>query len=323
MRRTISGLTVLLAGCFSSGENPILSQKYVHKYGFEVTPGEWNEREGDGQIVELLVSGVKVSRSYENGVLHGKTSYTYPHSSVVEKVQVYDQGNLLKETLNDSRGVPVREEIYEFDDRKIITEWDENGAPLSIEEYSNGSLVDGKYYTTSHELEGQVEGGYGERVKRERSGLLLSRDTIQGGEVIAKTTYHPSGEVHTISHFKNDQLHGEQLKFTSTGKPLMKLHWDHGVLNGDKIVYRNGIKVAEIPYVNGQKEGMEIHFDDLGNLTAEIEWQKDKKHGCSKFYTDDATEHEWFYRGQAVSLGEYEMFANRDRLVADLQREKE
>jgi antitoxin component YwqK of YwqJK toxin-antitoxin module len=318
----LASITALLASCQNNGSiDQIVSQKYVHKYGFDVSEEEWEERAQDGQVVSMLKNGVKVVRSFENGQLHGSTTYTFPHSSTVEKLLVYDQGTLLKETLYDPSGMPVREDLYEFDDRNIITLWDEKGVPLSIEEYDNDLLVEGKYYTAEHTLEAQVEGGFGERVKRDRSGLLISRDRMEDGLIVERTTYHPTGEVHTISRYHDYQLHGEQMKFTSTGKPLMKLDWNHGVLHGTKVVYRNGLKVAEIPYVNGQKQGVERHYDDLGYLTADIEWKNDKKHGCSKFYTDETTESEWFYKGQTVNAQRFEMLENREKLVAEMTRE--
>lgn len=295
----------------------IVSQKYVHKYGFDVSEQEWEEREQDGQTISTLRNGVNVVNSYENGLLHGPTTYSFPHSSAVEKLLVYDQGNLLKETTYDSSGMPIREDMYEFDDRHIITFWDEKGVPLSIEEYDSDLLMEGKYYTAEHILEAQIEGGFGERVKRDRTGLLVTRDHMENGLVVERTTYHPTGEIHTVSHYHDYQLHGPQLKFTSIGRPLMKLNWNHGILDGLKVVYRNGLKVAEIPYVNGHKHGLEQHFDDLGNLTADISWDNDKKHGCCKFYTEDTTDIEWFYKGQSVDQHKFEMFEKRDQIIAE------
>ena len=141
----------------------------------------------------------------------------------------------------------MREEVYEFDDRTIITLWNEKGSPLSIEEYEDEVLIEGKYFTADHDLEAQVEGGFGERIKRNRSGLLLSRDAIENGLISTRTTYHPNGQVHTVSHYHDYQLHGEQLKFADSGRPLMRLNWNHGVLDGIKIVYRNGIKSLKCP----------------------------------------------------------------------------
>ena len=309
---------LLLGGCFSSDSgNPILSQTFVHKYGFEVPENEWQEREEEGQIVTLLKSGVKVVRSYENGFLHGPTTYTFPHSSVIEKVQVYDQGVLLKEVVHDEAGVPMREEANEFDNRVVITLWDEKGAPISIEEFEKDLLMEGKYFTPSHELEAQIEAGFGERLKRDRKGLLISRDLVENGIMASRTSYHPNGVVHTISHYLDSELHGAQQKFTSTGKPLLTLEWNRGILDGTKVVYRNGVKVAEIPYSKGEKNGTERHFDDLGNLTAEIHWKKDKKHGAAKFFTDETVEQEWFFKGQMVDLEQFETLINRERILEE------
>ena len=309
----------LLSSCQNnSALDQIVSQKYVHKYGFDVSEEEWEERAQDGQVVAMLKNGVKITRSYENGRLHGPTTHSFPHGSTVEKLLVYGQGTLLKETLFDPAGMPIREDLYEFDDRNTITLWDEKGVPLSIEEYDNDLLMEGKYYTPDHVLEAVVENGCGERVKRDRTGLLISRDRMENGAIAERTTYHPTGRIHTVSRYRDYQLHGEQRKFTSTGKPLMKLDWDSGVLDGLKVVYRNGSKIAEIPYIKGQKHGVEHHYDDLGNLTADIEWKNDKKHGCSKFHTDETTDIEWFFKGQSVSAERFETLENRDRIVAEL-----
>ncbi len=311
---------VFLTACYNTQDSVpgVVSQKYIHKYGFDVNEEEWDARSQEGQVVTLLKNGVKVTRSYENGLLHGPTTHTFPHSTVVEKQQMYDRGTLLKEVLCDASGMPVREDVYEFDDRRIITLWDEKGAPISIEEYDNELLVEGKYFTADNAIESHVEGGFGERIKRDRSNQLISKDLIEEGFAVKRTSYHPNGQIHTISNYHDYQLHGEQHKFTASGKPLMKLNWNHGVLDGTKVVFRNGTKIAAIPYNNGQKHGTEFHFDDLGNLTAEIEWRNDKKHGTSQFFSEENTETEWFYKGKGVTVQKFEMLENQDRLMADL-----
>ena len=178
--------------------------------------------------------------------------------------------------------------------------------------------MEGKYYTPDHELEGQVASGNGLRIKRDRSGLPLCRDKIIDGKISERTTYHPNGQIQTVSHYKDYLLNGEQIKYTASGKPLMAIHWNKGNLDGLKTVYRNGIKIAEIPYVNGQKHGTELHYDDLGNMTAEIQWKSDKKHGFSRFYSEESTDSEWFYKGQVVNEQKFEMLENREKLVAEV-----
>lgn len=309
---------VFLASCGNEESTyQVVSQKFVHKYGFETSEEDWEAREQDGQVVSVLKNGVKVCQTYENGKLHGPTTHTFPHNSIIEKLLVYDQGTLLKESLNDPAGMPIREEVYEFDRRTLITVWDDKGVPLSIEEYEDEKLLEGKYYTPEHELEASVENGFGERMKRDRSGLLISRDKIEEGIIASRTNYHPNGEIHTISHYHDYQLHGTQLKFTASGRPLMELNWDHGTLHGQKIIYRNGSKVAVIPYVNGQKQGVEYHYDDLGNLTAEIEWRDDKKHGLTQLHTEEATDTEWFFKGQLVDAEKFKTLDHREKIIAD------
>ena len=321
-RKTWPYLTLslfLLNGCVSNDMgNSVLSQKFIHKYGFDISEQEWESRDQEGQIVSTLKNGVKVVTSYENGILHGQTTQTFPNSSIIERVYVYDQGTLIKEVLNDKKGIPISQNAYEFDDRKIVTLWDDNGAPMSIEEFDGELLVEGSFFTPEHELEGVVESGFGERFRRDRKGLLLSRELIENGIVSRYTTYHPNGHVHSISNYHDYQLHGEQKKFTSAGKPLMDLQWDHGVLDGTKIVYRDGIKAAEIPYSKGQKHGTEVHFDETSNVTAEISWKNDKKSGCSRFYANNTEEQQWFYNGALVSQEKFHMLSDRASLVADL-----
>jgi antitoxin component YwqK of YwqJK toxin-antitoxin module len=318
-RKFIALLPLVLSGCFWGGsENDVLSTKYIHKYGFDVSETEWQARDRDGQVVTMLKSGEKITQSYENGVLNGVSSYTFPHSSVVQKLLIYNQGALQKEVVNDFDGIPITEDLYESDERRISTSWDEKGSPLSVEEYDAELLVEGKYFTPNHELEGSVEAGFGERYRRDRSGQLISRDLVENGKAVSRTNYHANGQIHSISRYHEGELHGEQRKFTSSGAPLMDLNWNHGTLDGMKIVYRNGHKVSEIPYISGQKHGTELHFGESGLITAQIEWKNDRKHGCSRFINDDSIESEWFYKGSVVSQEKFETMDNRENMIADL-----
>ncbi len=149
--------------------------------------------------------------------------------------------------------------------------------------------------------------------------FLISKDVIGNGVIVSRTTYHPNGGVHTVSHYHDYQLHGPQLKYTASGKPLMELNWNHGILDGQKTIYRNGSKIATIPYNKGQKHGTEFHYDDLGNLTAEIEWRNDKKHGATKLYSEEATDTEWFFKGQSVNGEKFKTLDERESAAAQLQ----
>jgi antitoxin component YwqK of YwqJK toxin-antitoxin module len=168
-------------------------------------------------------------------------------------------------------------------------------------------------------LEAAVEAGAGTRIKRDRTGLLISSDEMENGMIAGRTTYHPNGNVHTISHYHNYQLHGSQMKYTASGKPLMEMNWKDGILDGSKIIYRNGSVIAVVPFVNGKKEGTEFHYDDLGNLTAEITWRADKKHGVSHLHAEEATDTEWFFRGQSVEAEKFKTLDERDQIASELR----
>src|SRR3990167_10931180 len=96
-------LALLLCTSCSRTDFPdgIVSQTFVHKYGFDVSSSEWTERQEDGQVITTLANGVKVTQNYSEGNLNGPTTHTFPRSSQVEKLQLYDQGTLLKETRSE------------------------------------------------------------------------------------------------------------------------------------------------------------------------------------------------------------------------------
>jgi antitoxin component YwqK of YwqJK toxin-antitoxin module len=315
----LSFVAIASVSCQTGFNGSVLSERYIHKYGFPLSAQEWRDRTEDGQIITFLKDGVKVTKTYENGKLHGPTTYTYPHSDIIHRSQIYDVDLLLKETVFDAKGLPLREEAFEFDDRKIITVWSPKGAPLSVEAYEGSHLLEGQYYDWEHTLEAEVVDGVGFRTQRESSGLLLLKDRIEQGQIALRTTYHPNGQVHTISHYTEGLLDGEQLKYTSSGRPFMQMHWHLGVLDGLKTSFRNGSKVAEVPYVAGMKEGVEQHFDDLGNLVSEIQWRGDQKHGFHKIYSEEETEVSWFYRGNHVSQDKFDTLERRDAVIADFE----
>lgn len=293
-------IAAVVSSCTSSLNNSVVSQRYIHKYGFDVSKNEWNDRESDGKVVTLLENGVKVTESFENGILHGPSSYTFPQSNIPEKIAIYDQGTLMKEVINDKKGVPIQEVAYEFDNRKVVTFWDQNGAPLSVEEYENDSLVEASYYNSLGEVESTIENGTGLRVKRDRMGKLLLKDQMEKSNLVQRITFHPNGEIESISQFDNYLLHGEQKIFTPNGDLNLIAQWDKGTLNGHKICYRDGIPFLEIPYVNGKKNGVEKRYDDEGKLISETAYMDDMKHGPSIAYKGKETKTDWFYKDRPM-----------------------
>ncbi|HSX12394.1 MAG TPA: hypothetical protein VLF61_02775, partial [Rhabdochlamydiaceae bacterium] len=87
--------------------NSIVSERFVHKFGYPVSKQEWMERSYPGQVITTMSNGVTITASYENRLLHGPCTHTYPNSQVVQYFYLYNEGNLVKETSYDTFGVPV------------------------------------------------------------------------------------------------------------------------------------------------------------------------------------------------------------------------
>ena len=324
MKKLTSLLTIALALCFFSCEkkddSDVVSQQFVHKYGMTLTQKAWDEGAKDGQVISHLKDGVTVTENYIAGALQGNTTRTYPNSDSVEQLLVYDQGTLTKKVFYDEAGVPISGESLDLDGRKTVTCWDNKGAPLSVEVYENQNLISGEYYNQSNECEASIVQGTGERIHRDRNLQLLNKDAFKEGLLTHRTCYHPNGSIESEISFDNYQLHGKQTTFTENNVPLVEANWNHGVLDGMQLLYTDGVVTCEIPYIKGQKQGIEKHYDTGKNLIAEIHWVDDLRHGSSRLYGTTETKVDWYYAGKSVSLERFQMLEFREKLMAEIEK---
>jgi len=109
--KRLSALAILLTffSCHKDEDSDVVSQQYIHKYGFGMTQKEWQSRKKEGTSIAVLDSGVTVTNTYNNGILHGPTTYSFPNSSTVEKLYIFDNGTLIKEVSHDMMGIPYKE----------------------------------------------------------------------------------------------------------------------------------------------------------------------------------------------------------------------
>ncbi|MEZ5315377.1 MAG: hypothetical protein R3E91_04110 [Chlamydiales bacterium] len=279
----------------------VVRETYIHQYGVPVIKSDWNAQGREGKIVKLKKNGVTLTQSYAKGILHGESTYTFPSSSVIQFIEIYDNGTLVAKRENFPSGIAMREEKF---DQGILSEfnsWYEDGTPNTHEMYRGDSLVKGEYRTPMNVNEGQIQNGQGMRIRRSSHGELLSRDTIQNGKMVARMTYFSNGDPKTITPYSKGEIEGTRLTFLQGGVPNTSEQWVHGKKEGITVIYRNGEKYAEVPYIGGSKNGIEARYTNGSILVEEITWKNNMRHGEHKFYIDGGTKIEWYNQGELVN----------------------
>ncbi len=315
----LGSLTLFLASCHKNAqENNVVSQRYIHKYGYAVSKNEFEEKKYPGQVITALKTGVTITTTYENGLLHGPTTHTFPHSQTVESYFLYNQGNLVKQIFYDIHGLPLREEVQLSPTRFSSTKWYNDGTPLSTEEYAGPELVEGQYFNRQNDIEARVEKGRGLRVIRDIQGILQSKEEIEQGYVVKRDTFYANGAPESIAYFVQGVLHGEKKSFTENGEPLAVKEYINGKLHGKSTFYKNGARCVEVHYLDGMKNGLEIHYLDGDTVSQEILWENDRKHGPAKYYVDGIAQVEYFYDGDQVSEYKWKELSQLDQMISQI-----
>lgn len=314
---------LLLTGCGNDFviRNSIVSERFVHKFGYPVSKQEWMERSYPGQVITMMSNGVTITANYENRVLHGPSTHTYPNSQVVQYFYLYNEGNLVKETVYDTFGVPVREKVQLSPHRHTLTKWYGDGTPMSIEDYADEELLEGEYFSVNNEVETKVEKGHGNRILRDPKGLLLSKDLIKNGYVEKRESFYESGIPASIIHYQQNRLHGEKKMFSPTGEPIAIEEWLNGQLHGKASYFQNGVRRTEIHYLYGAKCGAETHYLDDGQaISQQILWDNDKRHGPTTHYLAGSPQSEWWYDGKKISQKRYEELDRLDQMISQMSQ---
>ena len=309
----ISALGVIATGCAPVGpcyfDNEIVDQQFVHRYGVTVPKHHWEETGQNGQVVTTLRDGVTCKQTFYLGRLEGETTYTYPFSSNIEKVQQFSQDQLLKETLYFSSGMPKQETVHTISENTTeVKQWYENGVLKSTEKYSGSLIVRGDYYDQNgHRLSG-IEQGSGVRMLRDTYGLLVFTDQFKDGEVEYRTTYYTEGSPKEMDPYTNGVVEGQRKTFYPGGEPKTIETWKRGKQEGLTTIFQNGQKSQEIPYVAGYKQGLGKVYKDGATVVQEVTWKDDFMHGPCVTYIDNRKATEWYYKGKKVTKGYYDSF---------------
>jgi antitoxin component YwqK of YwqJK toxin-antitoxin module len=297
--------------CRKPGCEDVVCETYVHRYGVPLDPDDWHCRGRDGHVVSTLKNGVTVSKTYEGGILHGETTYTFPHQEIIQKREFYEQGQLVQEVQNYPNGIPQQQIVYSSPAQRSLVGWYESGSPQCKEEYDGDLLVRGEYYNLYHQTESVVDNGNGVRIRRDGYGQLLSKDDVCDGQMTARTTYHPNGAPESITPYVNGKIEGERKTFYPGGDPNTIELWTNNCQHGYTVIFQNGERFSEMPYVRGQRHGIEKRYRDGQALVEEVSWECGQRHGPCYSYVGNDTRTDWYFEGQKVNKRVYDAMMNQ------------
>ena len=308
-------LPALFSGCNPSyndccGEYEVVDETYIHRYGMPISQEHWMNEGQDGQVVSTRKDGVTIARSFEKGIPHGDTTYTYPHSENIERREIFQNGTVEREISYYPNAVPAREIVYGPDNSRLVNEWYENEAIKAKKNYSGEQLLSGEFYNPRGEVESKVENGQGEHFTRDEYGQILHKDVYQEGNLAQRTYFHSNNAPKEIVPYKGNMIEGTKRTYLPGGEPYTQATWVGDKQHGATIVYKNGERYAEIPYLSGQKNGVEKRFKEGTILTDEITWINGFKHGPSKHYVGNTIKTDWYFQDQPVSKIQFERLVN-------------
>lgn len=309
-----SGMLALTiaTGCMPQGQRDVIDQTYVHKYGVEVPPDYWSSAGKEGSVISTMANGTIVMNTFSNGILHGESTYTFPHNERLERKEIYQNGQLEKETVFYHDGTPKQETYYVLSSPlKYVTTWYTTSTPKSYETYEGNHLVNGEYYTLDNQRDSFVENFEGSRIQRDDYGQMISRDTIEEGNLILSTTYHPNGAPKEMIPFVGGKIEGVKKTFFPGGEPNTLEEWKSGIQEGITTIFQNGEKFSEVPYVNGQRNGIERRYKDEKVLVKEVMWINGEMHGPAKTYVNNSVKTEWFFQGEATTKNNFDALVTR------------
>lgn len=303
-------LAAAICGCGRDPNRTPVKQVFVHKYGMEMEQDDWEARGRQGEVVTTRKDGVVVRQNYDDGILHGETTLTFPHSSTLASIEDFKQGRIVRRAENYRSGIPQREVVFNGQEQKT-TCWYEDGTPQSVEVAQGDFLLSAEYFDPNHALEASVKNGEGIRIHR-AGHRIIAEDAIAAGHMIRKIAFHETGEPESITPYVDGQIHGERLTYFEGGLPLTTEDWVRGELHGNVTTFANGEKISERPYVHGVREGTEFVYNSDGNISEEISWKEDQRHGPTRFLADGKEETvDWYFEGKSVRKHTYDRLVNQ------------
>lgn len=311
----IGCLLLAMTSCGNT-QNSVISKRFIHEHGYDLSQREWEKNQPPGKHITTYKDGVIVQAHYEEGLLHGEKTWTYPHSKTVSVREEYQHGTRVKRTLYDIKGTPEREEEYLSPKSKKILTWYPSGSPKAQEVFERNVLVNGEYYTLTNDVESSLRKGTGTKTIRNQEGKITRRETLSNGKIVLLETFHSNEIPHLVYGYKDGNFHGEKKEFGKSGEPMFIENYKDGELDGIAKYFQNGTVYREIGYKEGAPHGKELFFVDGENILREIPWFEGVKHGPEKTIVDGITQTKYFYENVEVSREAFYAQERQDEMFA-------
>ena len=243
---------------YKDGNQDGLSTNW-YENGQKLSEGLYKDGKIDGLNTGWYENGQKrLEVSYKNGKYDGLMTEWWENGQKREEITFKDGKKDGKWTKwHDENGKKWFEETHKNGIRVLRTEWSRSGQKKSEGSYRDGRK-DGLWNYYFHNGQIKTKSYY-------RDGKKEGKDTtyyVDDYYILSGLSLNKSGDIHTITEFKDDKKNGIWLKLHQ-GQVVIEANYKLDSLDGQYIYY----------FQNGQKETEEIYKD--GKMISTKCWDED------------------------------------------------
>jgi len=219
---------------------------------------------------------------YDKGILSAPSRYYYPDGAL-KQVIPYDKDNIEGDAVSYYPSGSLLEKCAFTAGKRNGTSvgyW-ENKQVKFEENFEDGLLITGTYFTLQGEPLGGIEKGHGKQAIFEE-GLLASLIEYRAGAPEGKVElFRTDGSLSGICHIKGDMKEGEEWEYyppkkTGELKPKLFLNWHEDAIQGQvKTWYDNGILESQREINGSKKQGLGFAWYKSGALMLSEEYEND------------------------------------------------
>ncbi len=249
-----------------------LSETAPTSWVFEGKNTIWDEQ---GALVAKIL--------YDKGMLHGDSFYYYPNGAIKKHIP-YIQDKIQGSIFFYSEEGAVLETISYLNDKPHgkAKSCALEGNLLYEEEWKNGNLIEGVYYSDTATILASISKGSGQRAEFEGKALKQLVEYREGVAEGLVQCFDDMGSLTNTYHQKNEQKHGEEKIYYQTNSSgeitqvKILLNWQEDILQGTvKTWFTDGVQESQKELYQNKKNGPSLAWYKNGNLMLSEEYEND------------------------------------------------